>query len=154
MDDWPRFWWSERLEPQLALARANGQLPGLEAEWDTLESRLPTLLEGAAADGCAILHGDLWSGNVYPGPDGGPVLVDPAVYRGHREVDLAMTELFGGFPGSFYDAYRERRPLVEGYEAVRRNVYQVYPLLVHVNLFGGGYVEGAAASLRRALRIS
>jgi len=154
MDDWPRFWWSERLEPQLALARANGQLPGLEAEWDTLESRLPTLLEGAAADGCAILHGDLWSGNVYPGPDGGPVLVDPAVYRGHREVDLAMTELFGGFPGSFYDAYRERRPLVEGYEAVRRNVYQLYPLLVHVNLFGGGYVEGAAASLRRALRIS
>lgn len=152
MDDWPAFWWSERLEPQLALAGDNGRLGGLEREWATLESRLPTLVGGAEEDGHAVLHGDLWSGNVYPGPDGGPVLVDPAVYRGHREVDLAMTELFGGFPKSFYAAYEECRPLTSGYVEIRRGVYQLYPLLVHVNLFGGGYVDGAAGALRRVLR--
>ena len=151
MDDWPAFWWSERLEPQLALASDNGRLAGLDREWATLESKLPKLLGGAEEDGRSIVHGDLWSGNVYPGPDGGPVLVDPAVYRGHREVDLAMTELFGGFPRAFYAAYEDRRPLTDGYDEVRRHVYQLYPLLVHVNLFGGGYVNGVAGALRSAL---
>ncbi|MCH7890035.1 MAG: fructosamine kinase family protein [Gemmatimonadetes bacterium] len=151
MDDWPAFWWSERLEPQLALAGDNGWLAGLDREWATLESKLPKLLGGAEEDGHSILHGDLWSGNVYPGPDGGPVLVDPAVYRGHREVDLAMTELFGGFPRAFYTAYEDRQPLTDGYDG-RRHVYQLYPLLVHVNLFGGAYVNGAEEALRRALR--
>lgn len=153
MDDWPAFWWSERLEPQLAVARANGRLAGKDREWDTLESRLPTVLGGAAEDGCAILHGDLWSGNVYPGPSGEPVLVDPAVYRGHREVDLAMTELFGGFPRAFYSAYDDRRPLADGYEDIRRNVYQLYPLLVHLNLFGGAYLNGVERALRSTLSL-
>ena len=152
MDDWPAFWWAERLEPQLALARDNGRPPGLDRHWAALESKLPALLEGAGEDGCSILHGDLWSGNVYPGPDGGPVLVDPAVYCGHREVDLAMTELFGGFPEAFYAAYEDRRPLTAGYRDVRRHVYQLYPLLVHVNLFGGSYVDGAEGALQKALR--
>ncbi len=152
MDDWPGFWWSQRLEPQLALAADNGRLTGLDREWATLESRLPKLLRDAAEDGRSILHGDLWSGNVYPGPDGGPVLVDPAVYRGHREVDLAMTELFGGFPRAFYTSYDDHRPVTSGYEDVRRHVYQLYPLLVHVNLFGGAYVDGTAGALRRVLR--
>ena len=151
MDDWPAFWWSQRLEPQLVLASDNRRLAGLDREWATLESKLPKLLGGAEQDGRSILHGDLWSGNVYPGPDGGAVLVDPAVYRGHREVDLAMTELFGGFPTHFYAAYQDRHPLEEGYEDVRRYVYQLYPLLVHVNLFGGGYVNSVAGALRRAL---
>ena len=152
MDDWPAFWWSERLEPQLTLAGDNGRLAGMDREWATLESTLPKLLGGAAEDGRSVLHGDLWSGNVYPGPNGGPVLVDPAVYRGHREVDLAMTELFGGFPRAFYATYDDRRPLMDGYEDIRRHVYQLYPLLVHVNLFGGAYVDGAAGALRRVLR--
>ena len=152
MDDWPSFWWAERLEPQLALAGDKGRMASLDREWAALESKLPTLLGGTAEDGRALLHGDLWSGNVYPGPDGGPVLVDPAVYRGHREVDLAMTELFGGFPRAFYAAYEDSRPLVDGYEEIRRHVYQLYPLLVHVNLFGGSYVNGAAGALRSALR--
>jgi fructosamine-3-kinase len=151
MNDWPAFWWSERLEPQLVMASDSGWLAGLEREWATLESELPKLLEAAEEDGRSVLHGDLWSGNVYPGPDGGPVLVDPAVYRGHGEVDLAMTELFGGFPRGFYSAYEDRRPLRDGYEDVRRHVYQLYPLLVHVNLFGGGYVNGVAEALRGAL---
>jgi fructosamine-3-kinase len=151
MDDWPAFWWSQRLAPQLVLASDNRRLASLDREWATLESKLPKLLRGAEQDGRSILHGDLWSGNVYPGPDGGAVLVDPAVYRGHREVDLAMTELFGGFPTGFYAAYHNRHPLEEGYEDRRRYVYQLYPLLVHVNLFGGGYVNRVAGALRRAL---
>jgi fructosamine-3-kinase len=152
VDDWSEFWWAERIEPQLSLAVDGGRLTGLDREWAALESKLPMLLTGVAGDGCSLLHGDLWSGNVYPGPDGGPVLVDPAVYRGHSEVDLAMTELFGGFPGAFYSAYGQARPLLDGYRDVRRHVYQLYPLLVHVNLFGGGYVDRAAGVLRSALR--
>ena len=152
VDDWSEFWWAERLDPQLAAAVDSGQLDGANREWAELESKLPALLEAVAADGPSLLHGDLWSGNVYPGPDGGPVLVDPAVYRGHREVDLAMTELFGGFSRAFYTAYERERPLVDGYQDVRRHVYQLYPLLVHVNLFGGSYVDGVAAALRSALR--
>ncbi|MCH7855153.1 MAG: fructosamine kinase family protein [Gemmatimonadetes bacterium] len=151
MDDWPAFWWSQRLEPQWVMASDNGWLAGLDREWAALESKLPDLLKAAEEDGCSILHGDLWSGNVYPGPDGGPVLVDPAVYRGHREVDLAMTELFGGFPRAFYAAYEDHSPLEDGYEDLRRCVYQLYPLLVHVNLFGGSYVNGVAGALRRAV---
>ena len=151
MDDWPAFWWAERLEPQLALARDNGRPGGRDRHWAALESKLPALLEHAEEDGRSLLHGDLWSGNVYPGPDGWPVLVDPAVYRGHREVDLAMTELFGGFPEAFYAAYEHRRPLTDGYREVRRPVYQLYPLLVHVNLFGGSYVNGAEGALQKAL---
>jgi protein-ribulosamine 3-kinase len=152
MDNWPAFWWAERLEPQLALARDNGRAAGLDRHWATLESKLPALLEHAEENGRSLLHGDLWSGNVYPGPDGWPVLVDPAVYRGHREVDLAMTELFGGFPEAFYAAYEHRQPLTAGYRDVRRHVYQLYPLLVHVNLFGGPYVNSAEGALQKALR--
>ena len=104
-----------------------------------------------AKRGPSLLHGDLWSGNTFAGPSGEPVLIDPAVYRGHREVDLAMTELFGGFPDRFYSAYEDRWPLLEGYRERRRAVYQLYPLLVHVNLFGGAYVDSTTQALERAL---
>jgi protein-ribulosamine 3-kinase len=149
---WAEFWWSRRLEPQLALAERSACLPGTRAEWDRLASRLDDLLAFAEADGASLLHGDLWGGNVIALASGEPALVDPAVYRGHREVDLAMTELFGGFAPRFYAAYRETWPLAAGYTEVRRYVYQLYYLLVHVNLFGGGYLGQTAAMLRRVLQ--
>jgi protein-ribulosamine 3-kinase len=147
---WAEFWRTRRLEPQLALARQSGRLPGSAAEWERLMDRLAELLAPAEADGPSLLHGDLWGGNVLAAP-GGPALIDPAVYRGHREADLAMTELFGGFGGGFHAAYREAWPLQPGYP-VRRAVYQLWYLLIHVNLFGGGYVAQTPAVLREALR--
>lgn len=150
MESWTDFWRARRLEPQLAMARAAGRLPGRAVDWDRLFDGLPALLDDAEADGPSLLHGDLWGGNVLATMDG-PALIDPAVYRGHREADLAMTELFGGFGDAFYAAYREVWPLLEGYPA-RRAVYQLWYLLVHVNLFGGGYVAQMADVLREALR--
>jgi fructosamine-3-kinase len=147
---WPAFWRTRRLEPQMDLARRAGRLPATEAEWTRLLDALPDRLGAASeADGPSQLHGDLWSGNVLAAAEG-PALIDPSAYRGHREVDLAMAELFGGFGAGFHAAYGEARPLRPGYPR-RRPVYQLYYLLVHVNLFGGGYVEQTAATLRHAL---
>jgi fructosamine-3-kinase len=92
------------------------------------------------------LHGDLWGGNLHVDEYGAPCLIDPAVYGGHREIDLAMMRLFGGFGARVFDAYEEAFPLSSGH-AERVPLYQLYPLLVHTNLFGGGY----AASVDRAL---
>ncbi|HST60934.1 MAG TPA: fructosamine kinase family protein [Longimicrobium sp.] len=146
---WAEFWRTRRLEPQLARARAAGRMPGREADWARLWDRLPETLAAAEQDGPSLLHGDLWAGNVLAAA-GGPALIDPAVYRGHREVDLAMTEMFGGFGDGFYAAYREAWPLLPGY-ATRRAVYQLWYLLVHVNLFGGDYVRQTAGVLQEAL---
>ena len=114
-----------------------------------------TILDTALADvdrGPAhLLHGDLWGGNVFPGPSGDPVLIDPAVYRGHGEVDLAMTELFGGFGEDFYRAYDEEAGISPEYGAFRRDLYQLYYLLVHVNLFGAQYESRTVASARRVV---
>lgn len=150
VDVWADFWRDRRLGPQLDLARSSGRLPGREADWERLLDRLPAILRPADEDGPSLLHGDLWSGNVLPAT-AGPALIDPATYRGHREVDLAMGDLFGGFGDRFHAAYREVWPLQPGYEA-RRPVYQLYYLLVHVNLFGGGYVGQTAAVLRDIVR--
>lgn len=148
---WAEFWWLRRLEPQLRLATARGAWPGGPVEWGRLEARLPDLLAAGEEEGPSLLHGDLWSGNVLALADGGAALVDPAAYRGHREVDLAMSELFGGFGSRYYEAYRDAWPLRPGYEECRRYVYQLYYLLVHVNLFGGSYLAQTQAALRRAL---
>lgn len=150
--DWPAFWREERLAPQLAVARENGFFTGGQGKvLDRLLERLEELLAGTEEDGPSLLHGDLWSGNVYPGAGGEPVLIDPSVYRGHREVDLAMSQLFGGFPPGFLRAYDEAWPLDDAYEQVRRDVYQLYYLLVHVNLFGASYVERSVEAARRAV---
>ncbi len=150
---WPDFWRDARLEPQLRRAHDAGYFTGgagrtLDDALDAVE-RVLEPVTGSSGEPASLLHGDLWGGNVHPGPDGPPVLVDPASYHGHREVDLAMSELFGGFPPDFLPAYREAWPLGAGYAEVRRALYQLYYLLVHVNLFGGGYVGSSLEAARR-----
>jgi len=98
----------------------------------------------------SLLHGDLWSGNYAYTHEGEPVIFDPAVYYGDREADIAMTELFGGFGREFYTAYREVYPLDEGY-AVRKTLYNLYHILNHLNLFGGGYLTQAQGMVDRLL---
>ena len=110
------------------------------ASGEALLARLPALLGHAPA--ASLLHGDLWGGNLAFARSGEPVIFDPAVYYGDREADLAMTELFGGFGGDFYAAYREAWPLDAGY-ATRRDLYNLYHVLNHLNLFGGGYLGQA-----------
>ena len=120
----------------------------LEVALERGGSRVPAALGGVTAP--SLLHGDLWSGNAYTAVGGAPVVVDPAAYRGDAEVDLAMTELFGGFEARFYLAYEEARPVSDAYRAYRRDVYQLYYLLVHVNLFGSSYVAPAVRAADRA----
>jgi len=128
--------------PQLERAYAGGYFAGPERRrFDRLLERLEEWLAPVAEEGPSLLHGDLWSGNVHVLASGEAALVDPSCYRGHREVDLAMTELFGGFGGGFRAAYEEAWPLLPGYAESRRAVYQLYYLLVHVNLFGDAYVN-------------
>ncbi len=145
---WAEFWRQQRLEPQLQLARSTS-ITRLEREWNALREALPYLLEPIQREGPSLLHGDLWSGNVMSSQDG-PALVDPACYFGHREVDLAMADLFGGFGRGFREAYEAEWPLEPGYE-VRLLVYQLYYLLVHVNLFGGSYLASTEHTLRQIL---
>jgi fructosamine-3-kinase len=113
---------------------------------DQLTARLDALT--GPAEPPALLHGDLWGGNCLALAGGEPVLVDPAVYAGHREVDLAMMRLFGGFAPTTFAAYDEAFPLADGH-AERVGLYQLYPLLVHVTMFGGGYARSFLDSLAR-----
>ena len=140
--DWVTFFRRHRLEHQLVLAR-NAGLGGaaLAAKGARLCDRLGELFAGHAP-GRSLLHGDLWSGNFAALANQQPVVFDPAVYWGDREADLAMTELFGGFPRAFYDAYAEACPLDAGYP-LRRTVYNLYHVLNHLNLFGGAYAAKA-----------
>ncbi len=150
---WGTFWREARLAPQIRRAAPLLSAEGIEA-LDTVADRAPGVLdpvvETTGGEGLSLLHGDLWSGNVLYSTRG-PALVDPAVYRGHREVDLAMMELFGGFSAEVSAAYEEHTPLRPGYRELRRPLYQLYPLLVHVNLFGTGYVARTESTARRVL---
>ncbi len=142
---WVNFYIEQRLKPQIKMAANNQKLDidmldAFERLFDKLHDLLPDEFPH-------LLHGDLWNGNFLTAKDGTPVLIDPAVYYGNREVDLAMTKLFGGFDEKFYQAYNEAYPLLSGWEE-RIPIYQLYPLLVHVNLFGGGYAD----SIRRILK--
>jgi fructosamine-3-kinase len=139
------FFFEQRLLPQAGLALYKGLLP--KPAYDALfrlRARLPELLPNERP---ALLHGDLWSGNVLVNEDGNPVLIDPAVYYGFREAELAFTKLFGGFDQRFYDAYDEAFPLEDGFNE-RVAIYNLYPLLVHTNLFGAGYVSGVERVLK------
>jgi fructosamine-3-kinase len=143
---WAEFWRDRRLLPPLERLHAAGAAVGPHRLWDRLLAGLPDVLAAAEDEGPALLHGDLWSGNVLHCARG-PALVDPAAYRGHREVDLAMADLFGGFPPRFHDAYRELQPLAAGWPR-RRAVYQLWYLLVHVELFGAAYLPALERTLR------
>ncbi|MGC8667848.1 MAG: fructosamine kinase family protein [Chthonomonadales bacterium] len=134
---WSRFYRECRLVPQIERARRLGLLPPRrEAALQTILEEVDDLLQGIPEEPC-LIHGDLWSGN-FLSAGNEAVLVDPAVYYGHREVELAYIELFGGFPKGFMDGYCRSFPLPEGY-AYRRPLHQLYPLLIHLNHFGEAY---------------
>ena len=135
-DHWVSFFRDCRLKPQLAWADRYFDAADKRNAARLLE-RIPELLAEPAYP--SLLHGDLWSGNVMPGHDGCAWLIDPAVYVGHAEADLAMTELFGGFSPRFYAAYKEAAPLQEGYDR-RKDLYNLYHMLNHLNLFGRSYL--------------
>lgn len=148
-DDWCAFFRDRRLAPQLALAAANGFGDALRRDGDDLLAAMPALLDGHAP-APSLVHGDLWSGNVATLRDGAPVVFDPAPYVGDREVDLAMSELFGGFGNAFATAYRKAWPLDPGYP-LRRDLYNVYHLLNHTNLFGEAYLARTTRTLAGVL---
>ena len=146
-DDWVSFFREHRLGFQTELARRNDLLTAARAR--RLESLLAQLDDWLPTHPPAsLLHGDLWGGNWLTTTTGEPALIDPAVYYGHREADLAFTELFGGFPAAFYTAYQAAWPLESGYEE-RRDLYNLYHLLNHLNLFGGGYGGSVDSILRQ-----
>lgn len=139
--DWIEFWRDQRLGYQLKLATRNGYGRQLQSQGDQLLQQFPVLFTDYRPEP-SLLHGDLWSGNYAVDSDGNPYIFDPAVYFGDRETDIAMTELFGGFPAQFYQAYEEIFPLDEDYH-VRKKLYNLYHILNHLNLFGGGYLGQA-----------
>lgn len=147
--DWLRFFRARRLGYQLELAERNGTVSELLRRGAELMERLDGLFDGYRPRP-SLLHGDLWSGNYSYFADGTPVIFDPAVYFGDREADIAMTELFGGFGGDFYAAYRAAWPLDAGY-AVRRTLYNLYHILNHYNMFGGGYGQQALRMTQQLL---
>lgn len=145
--NWAEFYYQYRLLPQLKMAEKNGEATReLSAEIGALENKLETFLKGSK-EPPTLLHGDLWGGNYLCDSTGNAVLIDPAVYYGHREADLAMTRMFGGFSQDFYSAYRQEFPLAEGWEN-RVNLYLLYHYLNHLNLFGSGYLASTLKLLK------
>jgi protein-ribulosamine 3-kinase len=137
-NNWTIFYFNKRILYQFKLAEKNGYSSSeLRKGIGNLESKIESILRGSE-EAPSLLHGDLWGGNFITDEKGEPCLIDPAVYYGHREADLAMTKLFGGFSSQFYSAYNEAFPLPEGYD-YRENIYKLYHVLNHLNLFGGSY---------------
>ncbi|GAB4400701.1 MAG: fructosamine kinase family protein [Microscillaceae bacterium] len=140
------FFIEKRLQAQAGRAMYEGQLPkALYQKFTALYDKLADILPPEPP---SLLHGDLWSGNFLVNPQGQALLIDPAVYYGFREAELAFTRLFGGFESAFYEAYNEAFPLEPGFEE-RIDIYNLYPLLVHVNLFGSGYLSGIERTLKK-----
>jgi fructosamine-3-kinase len=147
--NWIDFWRKHRLGYQLQLAKANGYSGRLQTQGERLMEQLDCFFPDGQPP-ASLLHGDLWSGNYNFDETGQPVIFDPAVYYGDRETDIAMTELFGGFPSSFYAAYRSAYPLDADY-ASRKTLYNLYHILNHLNLFGRGYLSQAEQMMSRLL---
>lgn len=141
-NNWIEFFISERLEPQIRMANLP---PDISAMFSKLFSMLEELVP---VESPSLLHGDLWSGNYMTSDQGKAVIMDPAVYYGHREMDIGMTKLFGGFSESFYAAYNSEYPLETGWEN-RVDICNLYPLMVHVNLFGGSYLNQVTSILKK-----
>ncbi len=146
-DDWVEFWTKHRLGYQFELGKRRG---GSFPQADELLNAIPELLAGHEVQP-SLVHGDLWGGNAGFTVEGEPIIFDPATYFGDREVDIAMTEVFGGFPAAFYQGYNEVFPLDDGYEQ-RKTLYNLYHILNHFNLFGGGYGSQANGMIGRILR--
>ncbi|MBD2325856.1 fructosamine kinase family protein [Alkalinema sp. FACHB-956] len=145
--DWITFWQQYRIGYQLELGRRRG---GYFSQGDRLLDRIPAILADHHPHP-SLVHGDLWGGNAAVTAEGEPVIFDPATYWGDREVDLAMTELFGGFSAEFYQGYHEVYPLDSGYES-RKILYNLYHVLNHFNLFGGSYAGQADRMIAQLIR--
>lgn len=144
--NWVDFYISERIQPQVKAARDNNWFTSFDlSQFDRLYQRLPSIL---IEEKPTLIHGDLWGGNYLASVSGKAYLIDPAICYAHREMDLAMSQLFGGFAPRFYQAYQEKFPTEKGLEQ-RIELYQLYYLLVHVNLFGSGYLGSVRSILKR-----
>ena len=143
---WSDFFREERLEKQVRLARNNGKIDKVSVgAFDRFYAKLDNIFP---TEPPALLHGDLWGGNFMVNEVGSPVIIDPAVYYGHREMDLGMSQLFGGFDSQFYISYNKYYPLENGWEE-RLHYCNLYPLMVHVNLFGGSYIQSVKSVLHK-----
>ena len=151
-DDWCTFWREQRLAPQMALAARHAFDGEFMRNGERLLGKLASLLRNHDP-GPSLLHGDLWSGNAGTLLSGEAVIFDPATYVGDREADIAMTELFGGFGADFYAAYGEEWPLSSDY-AVHRDVYNLYHVLNHLNLFGRGYLAQVERMVEQLLALA
>lgn len=147
-DDWLSFWRDQRLGYQLNLAEQKGSAL-LQRLGEDLLLAMPLLIAGRNID-ASMLHGDLWGGNAAGLSDGTPVIFDPAFYYGDRETDIAMTYLFGGFSADFYASYNNALPLDPGFN-IRKNFYNLYHVINHFNLFGGGYQDQAVRMMQQLL---
>ena len=147
-EDWIAFFREQRLGFQFTLAARNGFAGELQSQGAQLLKRLPVFFDGYTP-APALLHGDLWGGN-WASCDGAPVIFDPAVYYGDPESDLAMTKLFGGFGTAFYEAYERKSPMAPGHHE-RRDLYQLYHVLNHLNLFGSAYLGRAQELINKLL---
>jgi fructosamine-3-kinase len=144
--DFYGFFISQRLEPQLKEARNSGAFSQSDTRY--FDSLFKTLHNIIPSEKPALIHGDLWSGNFMVTSNGSPCLIDPAVYYGHREADIAMTQLFGGFQPEFYRAYNQAWPMEKNWQK-RMDIFNLYPLLVHVNLFGSSYAGQVLRIIRQ-----
>jgi protein-ribulosamine 3-kinase len=145
--NWLEFYFNKRILSQLQLAEKLGNsTEELRKGISKLENKIFEIIDDSE-EKPSLLHGDLWSGNYMVDESGSAVLIDPAVYYGHREADLGMTKLFGGFSSEFYSAYHEEFPLKDGYE-YRENIYKLYHVLNHLNLFGGVYYHQAISLIK------
>jgi fructosamine-3-kinase len=147
--DWGLFWQQQRLGKQLSLAAEKGYIGKLQRNGEKLNVQLTDLFSNYFVQP-ALLHGDLWRGNVAADNENQPVMFDPACYYGDREADIAMTELFAGFSADFYAVYQAHYPLDPGY-SVRKTLYNLYHILNHLNLFGSGYLRQAEIMIEKLL---